>query len=35
MMRAAADAGYSHLTIDAANLTLAVAKRRHRHLQPC
>ncbi len=35
MMRAAADAGYSHLTIDAADLTFAVARRRHRHPQPC
>ncbi|ROO63016.1 hypothetical protein EDC02_5026 [Micromonospora sp. Llam0] len=35
VMRAAAGAGYSHLSIDAASLTLAVVKRRHRHLQPC
>jgi hypothetical protein len=35
MMRAAAGAAYSHLTIDAASLALAVAKRRHRYPQPC
>jgi hypothetical protein len=34
-MRAAADAGYSHLTIDTTSLALAVAKRRHRNSQPC
>ncbi|MFY1673957.1 hypothetical protein ACN27G_29060 [Plantactinospora sp. WMMB334] len=34
-MRAAADAGYSHLVIDAATLTFTVARRRHRHPQPC
>ncbi|RSM53249.1 hypothetical protein DMB66_39180 [Actinoplanes sp. ATCC 53533] len=34
-LRAAADAGYGHVSIDAGDLTLAVAKRRHRPLQPC
>ena len=33
VMHAAADAGYTHITIDPANLTLDVAKRRHRHPQ--
>lgn len=35
VMRAAADAGYSHVSVDPASLTLAVAKRRPRHPQPC
>lgn len=35
VLRAAADAGYGHVSIDAGDLTLAVAKRRHRPLQPC
>ncbi|MBQ1022797.1 hypothetical protein [Micromonospora sp. C95] len=34
MMRAAVHAGYRHLAIDTASLTLAVTKRRHRHAQP-
>jgi hypothetical protein len=35
VMRAAACTGYSHVTIDAASLTLGVAKHRHRNPQPC
>lgn len=35
VLRAAADAGYGHVSIDASDLTLAVAKRRQRRLQPC
>jgi hypothetical protein len=35
VMRTAADTGYSHITIDAASLTVGVAKHRRRHPQPC